>query len=114
MSAKCPHCGVGILDEPLTIRTTGMCGGCGTYLYCTTFCPELAKAEAENERLRKIVDLLPVKRLLRACAIIDRADNPTEANMTPGELQACLSALWACKDVAESAASEVGKEQDNG
>jgi len=71
------------------------------------------KAEAEVERLQAIVDKIPHKKILAACAFIDAADHeamcadgpivPTATLLSPAQLQACLSALWNTLGAADAA-----------
>ena len=95
---KCPKCGTSLQQYP---------DHCLHGIMCKK--NQLSQANAENARLRAIVDKLPVKQILHACSLIEAADRqaqfcdevpPTATMLTSKQIQECLSALWDTREAA--------------
>lgn len=122
IEAKCPDCGAGFKPKPFN-RYGWFYAECGRRWHPKRGWEPMAPRgclRRQRDQLRAVVSMLPVKRILAACKLIDAADNramapddspvpPTVSVMSAKELQTCLTALWKTR-----AAAKAAKERSDG
>ncbi|MFA5599134.1 MAG: hypothetical protein WDA06_00920 [Phenylobacterium sp.] len=109
------------------------CYNCDTYFWLSKTDVEyygLTKTSIEDASTRgerfpilfDVLDKIPVLQILKACSLIEKADDnamacdgnvpPAAAMLSAAELQKCLSAIWACKESFERIAELISPAKD--